>query len=189
MRLGELRVLRVRRVIRAAPDHEPAHRFHSCGDEHVALSRLDRVRRHPHRLQRARAVPRDRAAGDLAHPGEHGDDPTHVEALLASGEPTAEHEVVDRGAIEIGQLVERRVDDERSHVVGAFVDQRSLERPTDRGAGSGDDDGLGHDGSSGLGRRAAARLREPPDPALSRAGGAPRGTGRRCGRSCGHPGR
>src|SRR5207244_3060339 len=50
---------------------EPAHTFDAGGDERVALTRLDRVRRHTDGLQRRRAVARDRGAGDVLEAGEH----------------------------------------------------------------------------------------------------------------------
>ena len=62
-------------------------------------------------------------------------------------------------AIELGQLVQDRVHDERGHVVGTLVDERALERPADGRAGGGDDDGFGHGGllESGGGERGYAR--------------------------------
>ena len=133
--VGELRVRRVRGVVGAPAAQEPAHRLDPGGDERVALAGPDRVGGHAQRLQRARAVARDRAAGDLGHVGEDRHDAAHVEALLTAGETAAEHEVVDGGAVELGNLLQRGVDDERRHVVGPLVDERALHGPADRASG------------------------------------------------------
>src|SRR5205823_10384522 len=81
----ELRVLRVGPAVGVALA-EAADALDAGGDEGVALTGLDRVRGHANGLQRRRAIPSDRGAGDVGKAGEHADDPAHVEALLATRE-------------------------------------------------------------------------------------------------------
>ena len=50
--------------------------------------------------------------------------------------------------VELGDLVQRGLDDRGGQVVGAQVLQRALEGAADGGAGGGDDDGFGHAGDS-----------------------------------------
>src|SRR5205085_764956 len=57
---------------------------------------------------------------------------------------TPDH-VLDLRGVEPGHLGEHRGDDECREVVGATLDERALVRASDRRAGSGDDDGFGHD--------------------------------------------
>jgi hypothetical protein len=104
-RLGETRVLGVRQAVGAALDVARDH-LHPGGDEHVPLPRPDRVHGHPGRLQAGRAVAGDGRAGHL--PAEQrGHDPGHVEALLATGEPAAEQQVVDLRRVELRHLRHR----------------------------------------------------------------------------------
>jgi len=53
----------------------------------------------------------------------HGDHPAKVEALLTTGQPAAEHQVVDVGRVELRHLVQRRPHHLRRQVVRPDVDQ------------------------------------------------------------------
>src|SRR5581483_6424713 len=133
----------LRAGVRRAVD-EPAHGLDTTGDEHVALTGLDGVRGHADRLQRRRAVAVDGRAGHLVQTGEQRRDAGDVRACLAGRLSAPPQDVLDEAAVELGDLVEQRRDDERRHVVGPDVDERALVGPADRGAGGGDDDGFGH---------------------------------------------
>ena len=112
----------------------------------MPLAGLDRVERHPDRLQRGRAVAGDGGAGQLVVAEQHRDHPGHVEALLAAGQPAAEHEVVERGRVQLRDLVQGGLDDRGGQVVRAEAGHGALGGAADRGTGGGDDDGLGHGG-------------------------------------------
>ena len=85
-----------------------AHGLDPGGDEHVALPGLDRVGGHADRLQARRAVAVDGDAGDVAQPGQHGDDAGDVEARLPGRLAAAHDQVLDEGGIELGHLGEQR---------------------------------------------------------------------------------
>ena len=81
----------------------------------------------------------------LAQDGE--DDATEVPEphdAPRDGHLVPEQQVVDGLRVERGHLGERGLDDLGAQVVGAHAGERALERPPDRGAGGGDDDGFGH---------------------------------------------
>ena len=141
--LAEAGVLGVGERI-AAPLDEPAHALHPGGDEHVALARLDGVERHPGRLQRRRAVPGHRRAGQVIVSEQHRDHAGHVEALLAAGQPAAQHEVLDVARIQLRYLGQGRSHQLRSQVIRADAGQRALERPANRRPRGGDDHCFGH---------------------------------------------
>jgi hypothetical protein len=146
-RLREPGVGRVRMGVAVAVD-VAADRLDAGADEHVTLAGLDRVERHPRRLQRAGAVAGQRGSGHVVQAEQRRDHPGHVEALLAAGESAAEQDVVDRVRLERRDLVQRRLDDRRGEVVGPHVLERPLERPADRRPRGRDDDGFDHGGGS-----------------------------------------
>ena len=115
-------------------------RLDAAGDEGVALAGLDRVEGHADRLQRrgAEAVDR-RARNGLGQPGEQRDAAGEVHALALLREAAADHHVDDLAAVELGHLLQRRVDREGGEVVGPGVDERALARAPDRRARGGDD--------------------------------------------------
>ena len=119
-------------------------RLDAGGDEDVALAGSDRVRGHPDRLQRARAVAVDGDAGNLVEPREHGRDARDVVAGLTGGLAGPHEHVFDVVRVELGDLGEHVSDHERGEVVGPAVDQRSLDGPADRGAPRRDDHCLSH---------------------------------------------
>ena len=129
--VGERLVVRpgVRRAVAVARDGLDAR-----GDEDVALARADRVGGHADRLQRARAVPVDRHAGDVVEAGEHRRDPRDVEAGLAGRLAVAHEDVLDVARVELGDLGEHVSDGERGEVVGTAVHERPLVGPPDRRA-------------------------------------------------------
>src|SRR5205085_10286622 len=88
-------------------------------DEDVALAGLDGVQRHTGGLERGGAVPGDGAAGEVVHPHLDGHDAAEVVALLATGQAAAEHQVVDVGGVQLGDLGQGGLDDLRGQVVGA----------------------------------------------------------------------
>src|SRR5690606_14708959 len=133
-RLGEGRVHGVRPGIRVAPA-VARHGLDTGGDEDVTLARLDRVDGQPGGLQTGRAVPRERAAGQVIVPEQGGPHPSQVEALLATGQATAQHEIVDLGRIELGDLVECGADHQYGKIVRTDVYERALTGPADGGAG------------------------------------------------------
>src|SRR5207253_3126107 len=118
--------------------------LYSARDEDVALARLDRVRSHADGLQRRRAVAVDGDARRL-DPREERGDPRHIGTRLARRLAATPDHVLDLRGVEPGHLGEHRGDDECREVVGATLDERALVRASDRRAGSGDDDGFGHD--------------------------------------------
>jgi hypothetical protein len=75
-----------------------------------------------------------------------GDHPGHVEALLTTGQPAAEHEVVQRRRVQLRDLVQRGLHDRGGQVVRAEPGHGALGGAADRGTGGGDYDGLGHGG-------------------------------------------
>ena len=75
------------RVLRDALD--------AADEERVALARLDRVERHPHRLGRAGAEPVHGRGRQVVHAGEHRDDAGEVRAVLAARVGAAPVQVVD----------------------------------------------------------------------------------------------
>jgi hypothetical protein len=62
----------------------------------------------------------------VVHPGQHGDHTAEVVALLAGWLGTADHEVVDVGAVQLGHLGEGFLDHQPGQVVGTQVAQRPL---------------------------------------------------------------
>ena len=144
LRVLELRVPGVGDVVRGAELGEARDGLDAGGDEGVALAGLDRVERHPRGLHRGGAVAGDRGAGDLVVPEQRGHDAAHVVAGLAAGEAAAEDQVVDRRRVQLRDLVQRGLDDQRAQVVGTEVLERSLVRAADGGAGRGNDHCLGH---------------------------------------------
>ena len=117
------------------------------GDEHVAFAGLDGVGGHADRLQARRAVAVDRHARDLRQSRQHGHDPGDVESRLTGRLAAAHDQVLDLVAGQLGHLVEERRHDLRRQVVRTDRHQRPLGRPPDRAAGSGNDDGVGHEPS------------------------------------------
>ena len=118
--LGVARTSGCAAPVSAAPCTEAADGLDAGGDEHVALAGLDRVGGHADRLQRRRAVAVDGDAGDVAQPGEDGDDAGDVEARLAGGLAAAQDQVLDERADRAaGTLSSSAVDDQRRQVVGA----------------------------------------------------------------------
>src|SRR5699024_12823977 len=101
----------------------PRRRLHAGGDDPVSFARADRVHRHAGGLQTGRAVAGDRAPGKVVVPQLHGNSTTHVEPGLAAGEATPEHQVVDLGGIEFGDLVECGADHLGGQIIGTHVDQ------------------------------------------------------------------
>jgi hypothetical protein len=79
------------------------------------------------------------------HAEQHRDHAGHVESLLAPWQAAAEHQVVDRGRVQLRDLRERRGYHLHRDVVWPDRGQRSLERPADRRAGGCDDDCLWHE--------------------------------------------
>ena len=118
-RVLELRVLGVGPAVGRCPLPNRLTRLDAGGDERVALAGLDRVRGHADGLQRRRAVPVDRDAGDVLEAGEHAHDPAHVEALLAAREAAPEDEVLDLAPVELRHLVEHGLHDGAGEVVGS----------------------------------------------------------------------
>ena len=103
------------------------------------------MERHADRLQARRAEAVDRRAWHRRREaGEQRDAPPEVHPLLLLREAAADHHVDDLLSRQLGHLLERGTDRERTQVVRAGVDQRSLGGAADRRARSGDDDGLGH---------------------------------------------
>ena len=135
--------LRLRRQAVGAAPGVAGHGLDAGRDEHVALAGLDRVERHPGGLQRRRAVPGQRRAGQVVVAEQGGDHAGHVEALLAAGQAAAQVEVVDVARVELRHLVQGGPDDRGGEVVGAQLAQGALGGAADRGAGGGDDDGFG----------------------------------------------
>ena len=127
---------------------EPADGLDATGHEDVALADLDRVGRHPDRLQRRRAVAVHRHARHARNPREQRGHAGDVVAGLAGGLTTPPQHVLDLLGVERGDLFEHRADDRAGQVVWTALHQRSLVGAPDRRAGSGDDDRLGHDRAS-----------------------------------------
>jgi hypothetical protein len=99
-------------VLRVAVDL--GDRLDPGGDEDVALARPDRVVRHSNRLERRGAEPVDGRSRDRGRqPGEKGGAPPQVHALLLLREPATDHHVDHFGAVELGDLLQGRVDRER----------------------------------------------------------------------------
>src|SRR5262249_17219172 len=128
--LGEQLVPGVRPAVGAAVD-EPRNRLDAGRDEYVTLPGLDRVKRHPRRLQRRRAVPVDRRAGQEVVAELDRDGTGDVEAGLTARLPAAHHQVVDVVRVELWHLVERCPDDLRGQIVRTDADQRALGRTSD----------------------------------------------------------
>lgn len=120
----------VARAARGAADD-----LHARRDEDVALAGLDGVQSHAGRLERGGTVTGDRAARQVVHAQLYGDDTAQVVALLAAGQATAEHQVVDVLRVQLRDLREGGRDDRGGQVVGAQVLQRALESAADGGAG------------------------------------------------------
>src|SRR4051812_33295167 len=59
----------------------------------------------------------------------------------------ADDDVLDRRAVDGGNLVQQRVDDEGTEVVGPRVDQRALEGPANRRTGRRSDHSFRHGGT------------------------------------------
>jgi len=117
----------------------------AAGDEDVALAGLDGVVGHPGRLYARGAEPVDRRAGQVVVPGQDGDDPRKVGALLAGRLGAAPVEVLDDRRVELRHLLEEGPDEGHRQVIGADVLERSLEGAPNGGAGGRDDGGFGHE--------------------------------------------
>ena len=104
-------------------------RLDAAGDEGVSLAGLDRVERHPDRLQRRGAEAIDRRPGHgLGQAREQRNPAREIHALAVLREPAADHHVDDLLARKLGHPLQRRVHREGSEVVGARVDERALFR-------------------------------------------------------------
>jgi hypothetical protein len=90
---------------------------------------------------RLTVVPGNRVQTEL-----NGDSPCDVATLLALRFRTSEVEIVYLYGVELGHLFQGGTDGGGGEVVGAQLLQRAFERASDRGTGSGDDNGLRHRG-------------------------------------------
>jgi hypothetical protein len=147
LRVGEQRVVRVRPAVGRAL-RVPRNRFHSSGNERTTLAGLDRVESHPRGLQRRRAVPVHRGAGQEVVAKLDGHRAADVEAGLTAGLPAAHDQVVDLARVERRHPVQRRAHHLDSAVVGPHIDERTLTGAADRRPRGRNDDGFSHDGSS-----------------------------------------
>src|SRR5262249_14582589 len=130
-------------VLRVAGDLR--RRLDAGRDEGVALAGLDRVERHPDRLQARRAEAVDGRSRDLLGKAcEEHRAPGEIHPLLLLREAAADHHVHDLGRVELRHLLDRGADRERHEVVGAHVDERALVGSSDRRPRRVDDDGFGH---------------------------------------------
>src|ERR1700735_5093897 len=86
-------------------------------------ARPDRVESHPGGLQRGRAVPGHRGAGQRVVAEHDGDDAGHVEALLAAGQPAAQHQVADVSRVKLRHLGQCCGDHLDSQVIGPDADE------------------------------------------------------------------
>ena len=130
-------------VLRIAVDLRD--RLDAGGDIDVALARLDRVERHPRRLERGGAEAVDRRSRHAVRElREQRRAAGEVHPLLLLREAAADDHVDDVLRLELRHLRHRLADREGEQVVGALVDQRALAGAPDRGADGADDHGFGH---------------------------------------------
>ena len=83
-------------------------------------------------------------APGTSRPRRVDDHARHVVARLPARQPAAEQQVLDRGGVEVGDLVQRGLHDEGGEVVGPEVLERALVGAADGGARCGNDHCLGH---------------------------------------------
>ncbi|SIN47088.1 Uncharacterised protein [Mycobacteroides abscessus subsp. abscessus] len=113
----------------------------------MTLAGLDGVERHAGGLQRRRAVTVDGGAGQEVVAQLYRHRATDVETGLAAWLTAAQHQVVDILGVQCGHLVEGGAHHLRGQVIRPHAHQRALAGSPDRGAGSGNDHGFGHENS------------------------------------------
>jgi hypothetical protein len=102
------------------------------------------VEGHPGGLQGRRAVPVDGGAGQVIVSEQYRDHASHVESLLAAGQPAAEDQIAHVSGIELRHFRQRRRHDLRGQVVRADARKRAFARPANGRPRGGDDHCFGH---------------------------------------------
>src|SRR5580698_5078874 len=110
----------------------------------MPLPSADRVHGHAGGLQRRCTITRDRGAWQRVGAEQHRYDAGEVETLLPAWPAAPENQVIDSAQVQLRYLPERRGDDLRGQVVGAYRAQRPFERPADGRPGGGHDNGFWH---------------------------------------------